>query len=159
MRSPTSNATVLFIIFLLVSPLTSIVATTSVSDQDKQSFLQQVCSRLGLNEGQCCKLGKASSFAGYAATAAAVGAVGVPALLASMGFTATGITAGSWAAWYQATYRIGTIFSWFQSVSMTGVAAAAVTQVGVAAAAVKSYFFGSDCTKASAQDDQCQKKA
>jgi len=159
MRSPTSNATVFFIIFLLVSPLTSVVATTPHNDdKDDLSFLQQVCSKLGLNEDQCCKLSKVSSFAGYAATAAAVGTVGIPALLASMGFTTTGITAGSWAAWYQSTYGIGTAFSWLQSVSMTGTAAAAVTKLGVAAAAVKSYFFGSDCKKTSAKDDQCKKK-
>jgi hypothetical protein len=158
MRSPTSNATVFFIIFLLVSPLTSVVATTPHDDgKDNLSFLQQVCSKLGLNEDQCCKLSKASSFAGYAATATAVGTVGIPALLASMGFTTTGITAGSWAAWYQSTYGVGTAFSWLQSVSMTGIFAATVTKVGVVAAAVKSYFYGRDCEKTSTDDNQCKK--
>jgi hypothetical protein len=158
MRTPTSNVTGFFIIFLLVSPLTSILATSPQNDQNEPSFLQQVCAKLGLNEDQCCELGKASSFAGYAATAAAVGTVGIPALLGYMGFTTTGITAGSWAAWYQSTYGIGTAFSWLQSVSMTGTASAAVTKVGFAAAAVKSYFSGSDCKKASAKDDRCQNK-
>jgi hypothetical protein len=158
MRSLTSSATLFFIIFLLVSPLPSIVATSAHNEQDDSSFLQQVCSKLGLNEDQCCTLSKTSEFAAYAATATAVGVYGVPALLAYMGFTATGITAGSWAAWYQATYGVGTAFSWLQSVSMTGVAASAVTKIGVGAAALKSYLFSDDCKKKSASDDQCSKK-
>ncbi|CAF4922859.1 unnamed protein product, partial [Rotaria sp. Silwood2] len=132
--------------------------TTSHGDQDNSSFLQQVCSKLGLNEDQCCKLSKVSSFAGYAAAAAAFGTVGIPALLAYMGFTATGITAGSWAAWYQSTYAIGTAFSWLQSVSMTGIVASAVTKTGVVVVGIKSYFFSSDCKKKSTADDECRKK-
>ncbi|CAF2858780.1 unnamed protein product, partial [Rotaria sp. Silwood2] len=128
-------------------------ATTSHGDQDNSSILQQVCSKLGLNEDQCCKLSKASSFAGYAAAA-----VGIPALLAYMGFTATGITAGSWAGWYPSTYGIGTVFSCLQSVSMTGIDASAVTKTDVVATAIKSYFFTSDCKKKSTEDDECRKK-
>ena len=158
MRSSTSNAAVFFIIFLLVSPLPSAVAATSHDDHDDSSFLKIVCSKLGLNDDQCCKLGKTSSFVGYAATAAAVGTVGIPALLASMGFTATGITAGSWAAWYQSVYGVGTAFSWLQSVSMTGTVAAAATKIGIAAAGIKSYFAGNDCKQTSTDDNQCQEK-
>ncbi|CAF1347870.1 unnamed protein product [Adineta steineri] len=155
----TSNVTsVFFIIFLLTSPLKLITATTSENDKNNSDFLREVCSRLNLNEDQCCKLSKTSTFLGYAATAAAVGTVGIPALLGTMGFTATGIAGGSWAAWYQATYGIGAAFSWLQSVSMTGAAAAGVTKIGVAIAAAKTYFFSGDCKKNSAEDDQCSKK-
>lgn len=155
MRSPTSYTTVFFIIFLLVSPLTPIAAKTGDGNKDDLSSFQQVCSKLGLNEDQCCKLGKVSSFVVYATVATAAGTVGVPALLAYMGFTATGITAGSWAAWYQATYGIGTAFSWLQSVSMTGSAAATATKLGVAVVGTISYFFGGDCKKKSTGDDKC----
>ena len=158
MRSPTSNTTVFFIIFLLVSPLKPIVAETGDGNKEDLSFLEQVCSKLGLNEDQCFKLGKASSFAAYAAAAAAAGAVGVPAVLASMGFAGTGITAGSWAAWYQSTYGIGTAFSWLQSVSMTGWAAGAATKLGVMAAGAKTYFFGDDCKQKSTDDERFQRK-
>jgi hypothetical protein len=157
MRSPSSNVTVLLIIFLLVSPLKTIVATTPHNNEDDQSFLQQVCSKLNLDEDGCCKLSKTASFIAYATAAAAVGAVGVPALLVSMGFTAGGITAGSWAALYQSTYGIGTVFSWLQSVSMTsGTAAIVGAKLGAATAAVKSFFFSDDCNKKST-DDQCHK--
>ncbi|CAF0964774.1 unnamed protein product [Adineta steineri] len=159
MHFVTSNVTsVFFIIFLLISPLKLITATTSDNDENKSSFLREVCSRLNLNEDHCCILGKSSTFLGYAATAAAVGTVGIPALLGTMGFSATGITGGSWAAWYQATYGIGPAFSWLQSVSMTGTAAAVVTKTGLLAASIKSYFFSGDCKKNSAEDDQCSKK-
>ncbi|CAF5133925.1 unnamed protein product, partial [Rotaria sp. Silwood1] len=132
-------------------------AATSHNGQDNSSFLKPICSKLGLNEDQCCKLSKTASFAIYAAAAAAVGTLGVPAVLASMGFTTTGITAGSWAAWYQATYGIGTVFSWLQSVSMTGTAAMSVTKAGVVVAAVQSYFLSDDCKKRSAEDNECRK--
>jgi hypothetical protein len=157
MRSPSSNVTVLLIIFLLVSPLKTIVATTPHNNEDDRSFLQQVCSKLNLDEDGCCKLSKTASFIAYVTAAAAVGAVGVPALLVSMGFTAGGITAGSWAALYQSTYGIGTAFSWLQSVSMTsGTAAIVGAKLGAATAAVKSFFFSDDCNKKST-DDQCHK--
>ncbi|CAF4429410.1 unnamed protein product, partial [Adineta steineri] len=106
MLSITSNVTsVFFIIFLLISPLKLITATTSANDKNNSSFLQQVCSRLNLNEDQCCILGKSSTFLGYAATAAAVGTVGIPALLGTMGFTATGIAAIGIAGWSWAAVK------------------------------------------------------
>ncbi|CAF3474404.1 unnamed protein product [Rotaria socialis] len=111
MCSPTKHITLFSIIFLLVSPVPSIVARDSYYKQDDSTFLEQVCSKLGLNEDQCCILAKSTSFLGYAAVATSVGVVGIPALLASMGFTTTGIVGGSWAAWYQATFGIGTAFS------------------------------------------------
>ena len=158
MRASTSSATVFFTIFLLCSPIKSVAAKTPDNDQKDLSFLEKVCSKLGLNEDRCCQLSKLSSFTKYAAAAASAGLIGVPALLASMGFTATGITAGSWAAWYQATYGVGTVFSWLQSASMTGVVATAVTKVGVGIAVVKSYFFSDDCKKGSTEDGQCREK-
>ncbi|CAF0933078.1 unnamed protein product [Adineta steineri] len=159
MHFVTSNVTsVFFIIFLLISPLKLITATTSENDKNNSSFLQKVCSRLNLNEDQCCILGKSSTFLGYAAIAGAVGTMGIPALLGTMGFTATGIAGGSWAAWYQATWGVGTAFSWLQSVSMTGAAAASVTKIGLLAGGIKSYFFSGDCKKNSAEDNQCSKK-
>ena len=156
MLSTRSCRTVLIIIFLLFSPLAPVEAKAT-DDHKRSEFLQLVCSKLGLSDDQCCKLGKSASFAGYAATAMAVGSLGVPALLTSMGFGTIGIIPGSWAAWYQATYGIGTVFSWFQSVSMTGTVAAAVTKVGVGLAFAKSFFFNSDCSKASTEGDQCKK--
>ncbi|CAF0876266.1 unnamed protein product [Adineta steineri] len=155
----TSDVTsVFFIIYLLISPLKLITATSSNNDKENSSFLREVCSRLKLNEDQCCVLSKTSTFLVYATTAAVVGTVGIPALLSTMGFTATGIVSGSWAAWYQATYGIGPAFAWLQSVSVTGAAAASVTKIGVAVAAMKSYFFSGSCKKNTAEDDQCSKK-
>ncbi|CAF1513887.1 unnamed protein product [Adineta ricciae] len=151
------TVTVFSFIFLLLSPLTLISATTSKRHDEDQTLLQQVCEKLNLDEDQCCKLGKTSSFIAYASAAVAAGAVGVPAVLCYMGFTATGITAGSWAAWYQATYGIGTVFSYLQSVSVTGALVAPVTKVGIGIAAIKSFVFGGDCKKKSTQDDKCAK--
>lgn len=152
MRSSTTQITAFSIILLLVSPLPSIADTSSEKTSDNSEFLQLLCSKLDLNENQCFKLSKTSSFLGYAAIAAAVGTVGIPALLTSMGFGTTGIIAGSWAASYQSAYGVGTVFSWLQSVSMTGTAAFAVTKAGLAVAAIKSYF-GSD-SKRSTKDKE-----
>jgi hypothetical protein len=139
MLSTKSCNTVFLVLFLLFSPMRSIEAKAT-DDHERSDFLHLVCSKLSLTEDQCCILGKSVSFAGYAATAAAVGSVDVPALLTSMGFGATGLISGSWAAWYQATYGIETTFSWLQSVSMTGSVAAGVTKVAVGLAAMKIYF-------------------
>ncbi|CAF1054811.1 unnamed protein product [Adineta steineri] len=128
----TSNVTsVFFIIFLLISPLKPITATTSDNDKNNSSFLREVCSRLNLNEDQCCKLSKSSTFLAYAATAAAVGTVVIPAMLGTMGFTAAGII---------------------------GAAVPSVTKIGVAIAAMKIYFSSGDCKKNSAEDNECSKK-
>lgn len=63
----------------------------------------------------------------YAPCFAAVGATGVvavPAILALLGFTPTGILAGSWAAWWMSLYggkvAAGSLFSALQAVGATG---------------------------------------
>jgi hypothetical protein len=130
MPSSSQNVIVLFIVFLLVSPMTSNVAPTPHHNGNSLSFLQQGCPKLSLNEDYLWKLDKASSLAIYTVAAAA----------SVVGFTIGGISAGSRAAWYQIPYKVGMAFSWLQSMSITGAAATVMEKVGAAIIVVKSYF-------------------
>lgn len=63
----------------------------------------------------------------YASCFVAVGATGVvagPAAIAVLGFTPTGIVAGSWAAWWMSLYggkvAAGSLFAALQAVGATG---------------------------------------
>jgi hypothetical protein len=61
-----------------------------------------------------------------------------------MGFTATGVIGGSFAASWQSFGIAPGLFSTIQSASMTGAAAATTTKMGVLAAAVKNLFSSCD---------------
>ncbi len=76
----------------------------------------------------------------YYSCLAAIGAAGVfgmQAMLWALGFTAAGVAAGSWAAWFQSTFFGGVIggipgwiFSALQSMGAAGASAGATVGVG-----------------------------
>lgn len=79
-------------------------------------------------------------FALYAGATALVGMFGVPAVFSWIGFGSVGVTAGSWAAWWQATHFAPGIFSLVQSATATGAVSALATKVGVGGAVIKAYY-------------------
>jgi hypothetical protein len=64
----------------------------------------------------------------------------VPYVLGLLGFAAVGVTAGSWAALWQATFGIRTMFSILQSLAMGGAGFITVVVSGAAAAASVTFF-------------------
>jgi hypothetical protein len=77
---------------------------------------------------------------GYGSIAALAGLYGVPTVLGWVGFKATGVAVGSWAAWWQSTQVAPTVFATIQSASVTGAASALVTKIGLATVAGKAYI-------------------
>lgn len=54
-----------------------------------------------------------------------------PVVLTKLGFATAGIGAGSWAAWYQATYGTTSLFTLLQSAGMAGVGLSSKTLASV----------------------------
>jgi hypothetical protein len=76
----------------------------------------------------------------YSGVTALVGMYGIPAVFGWIGFSSIGVTAGSLAAWWQATHFAPSIFALMQSATATGTAGALVTKVGVGSAVMKAYY-------------------
>jgi len=143
------SKTVYFIVYLLLVYSLPINA----------SHLKKICEQLEMSDEQCCIADKVMQALGYGGLAVAVSTYGVPFVLAKLGFAATGVTGGSFAAWWQATNVAPGLFSWFQSVSMTGHLAGLATKLGVTAASAKSYFSSCDIeTKSDSENCKKNKK-
>ena len=76
----------------------------------------------------------------YSGTATLIGMCGIPAIFSWIGFGSVGVSAGSWAAWWQATHFAPSIFGLVQSATATGAASALVTKIGVGSAVMKAYY-------------------
>ncbi len=64
----------------------------------------------------------------------------IPYVLGLLGFAAVGVTAGSWAALWQATFGIGMMFSILQGLAMGGAGVITIIVSGAAGAAAVTYF-------------------
>jgi len=76
----------------------------------------------------------------YTGATALVGLYGVPVVFSWIGFSSIGVTAGSYAAWWQSIHFVPGMFGFMQSVTATGAAGAFVTKVGVGGALMKAYI-------------------
>ncbi|CAF4652356.1 unnamed protein product [Rotaria sp. Silwood1] len=76
----------------------------------------------------------------YTGVAGVVGMFGIPAAFSWIGFSSIGVTAGSWAAWWQATHFVPGIFGIMQSVTATGAVGVLFTKVGMGAGVIKAYM-------------------
>ena len=75
----------------------------------------------------------------YGGATALVGLYGVPAVFGWIGFSSIGVTAGSWAAWWQSTHVIPGIFAFMQSTTATGGARLLITKFGLGASMMKAF--------------------
>ncbi|CAF0956482.1 unnamed protein product [Adineta steineri] len=76
----------------------------------------------------------------YNSGAVLLGLGAVPTLLSLAGFAGPTITLGSWAALWQSTHCLPSVFAFVQSVSATGVAANFIAAAGACAATPTAYF-------------------